>query len=206
MTFSHLSPKALGEVRDAAIAIGFADDEQLRTLTSTMPRAYVAAATQGGNPLARLISLLNRMNTTRALVSGEIPLWEWLNQAIPLSGGLPEEMVFRRALEIISPDGAADSGTAPTNMRREVSDEVAALPSANGDLEVVILRDDTLEVDFLHTGTDVSRSVAKVVVQRHFDGVPSTVAGGAPEVGDGTAWMIGPGLLITNHHVINARI
>ncbi|PSL52074.1 trypsin-like peptidase [Saccharothrix carnea] len=206
MTFAHLSPQALAEVRQAAISVGFADTEQLKALTSSMEPAYVAVAAQGGNPLARLISLLNRMNTTRALVSGEVPMWEWLNQAIPLSGGLPEEMVFRRALEIVSPDGVARPGTAPTDVPREVPDEVAALPVADGDLEVVILKDDTLAVDFLHIGVEVARSVAKVVVHRHFDGVPSTVAGGAPEVGDGTAWMIGPRLLITNHHVVNARI
>ncbi|MCE6996316.1 serine protease [Saccharothrix sp. S26] len=206
MTFAHLSPQALAEVRDAAIAAGFADDEQLKVLTSTMSPGFVAVAVQGGNRLARLISLLNRMNATRALASGEVPMWEWLNQAIPLAGGLPEEMVFRRALEIVSPDGAARPGTVPTDVPGQVSGGVAALPATDGDLEVVIGKDDTLAVDFLHVGVEVARSVAKVVVHRYFDGKPSTVAGGAPEVGDGTAWMIGPGLLITNHHVVNARI
>src|SRR6266508_2059169 len=65
--------------------------------------------------------------------------------------------------------------------------------------------DDTLGVGFLLRGAASARSVAKLKVHRHFDGAPTFVAGGAPDWGLGTGWMIGPGLLITNYHVINAR-
>lgn len=43
------------------------------------------------------------------------------------------------------------------------------------------------------------------MVHRHFGGVPSMLAGNKPDRGNGTGWMIAPGLLITNHHVINGR-
>jgi endonuclease G len=57
-----------------------------------------------------------------------------------------------------------------------------------------------------HQGAEASRSVAKLLVPRHFDGVASTLAGNAPDLGNGTGWLIGPDLLVTNHHVVNARV
>ncbi len=147
------------------------------------------------------------MNTTRVLVSGEVPLTKWLNNAILLAAGVPEEMVFRKALEKASVDGAA-SPAAPADGGAVTQEDldVAALPVADGGLEIKIGEDDTLTVDFLHEGTAVSRSVAKLLVHRHFDGNPSMLPGDQPEFGKGTGWMLAPRLLITNFHVINARL
>jgi hypothetical protein len=67
-------------------------------------------------------------------------------------------------------------------------------------LEVVIGPDARLPVTFLESGMAAAKAVAKVVVP--------TVIGGARQAGrdvSGTGWLIGPGLLITNHHVIEAR-
>lgn len=203
MAFAYLTPKALQEVQQAAIDLRFADETA--ALTANISPAFVATATQGGTALARLLTLTSRMNTTRALVTGEVPLRAWLTAAIQLAGGQEQEMVFRRALEIMSVDGRAGTMTAPLDDPPPMVVDVKDLPHTDGELEVVIFEDDTLDVGFLHTGTDVSRSVAKLVVHRHFDGVPATKAGNEPDVGHGTGWMIGPGLLITNNHVVNAR-
>src|SRR5262249_44972568 len=48
--------------------------------------------------------------------------------------------------------------------------------------------------------------VAKLSVPRCFDGVPATLPGGGPDVGLGTGWLIAPGLVITNCHVVSARL
>ncbi|MGH3859077.1 trypsin-like peptidase domain-containing protein [Actinokineospora sp.] len=206
MTFAYLTSDELREVQQAAIDLGFADTDQSAALTATISRAFVATATQGGTPLAKLMTLTARMNTTRALVSGQVPLREWLGAAIPMAGGQPEEMVFRRALERMSADGRAGTKTSPGDDPVPMVVDVEDLPRSDGELEVVIFEDDTLDVAFLHTGTDVSRSVAKLVVHRHFDGVPATLAGNAPDIGHGSGWMIAPTLLITNNHVVNARV
>jgi hypothetical protein len=204
MTFTYLDDPTLLEVQHTAIQLGLASE--LDALTAGISPAFVATYTQGGNANARLLTLTNRMNTTRVLVSGEVPLAKWLNNAIILAAGVPEETVFRQALEKVSADGAASpagaAGDAPAT--RENLD-VAALPIADGDLEVQIGEDDTLTVDFLYEGTAVSRSVARLLVHRHFDGHPSMLPGDKPDFGNGTGWMLAPQLLITNFHVVRAR-
>ncbi len=204
MTFAHLRQDVLREVQASAIALGFADDDTLRALNTGVEPAFVASAMLGGQPLARLLTLTSRMNATRVLLSGQVPLLLWLDNAVLLAAGQPQELVFRRALEIASVDGAAPATTGPADPLAETA-AVGALPQSNGELEIVIVEDDTLEVGFLHTGALVSRSVAKLLVRRHFDGVPATLAGGVPDEVLGTGWMLAPGLLITNHHVVNAR-
>ena len=65
--------------------------------------------------------------------------------------------------------------------------------------------DQSLSIRFLQGGLESSRSVFKLLVHRHLDGQPEFTTGDTPRLINGTGWMIGPRLLITNHHVINAR-
>jgi endonuclease G, mitochondrial len=65
--------------------------------------------------------------------------------------------------------------------------------------EVVVGQDERLPVSFLEKGLEVSRSVARVLVPCVFDGVHNN------RFVFGTGWLIAPGLLITNHHVVSAR-
>jgi endonuclease G len=205
VSFTYLDDATLLEVQQAAINLGFANEGQLAALTAGISPAFVAVAMQGGNAQAKLITLTARMNSTRVLVSGEVPLTRWLQNAILLSGGMPEETVFRKALERASVDGSAPS-TAAADGAAESDLDLAELPVGEGGLEITIEEDDTLDVGFLHEGSAASRSVAKLLVHRHFDGLPSMLAGNQPDLGMGTGWMLGPRLLITNHHVIDARI
>ena len=109
----------------------------------------------------------------------------------------------RARLELSSADGLAEP-QAPGAPAVIPPTDVDALPRSDGGLEVQIgLEDDTIEVGFLHAGAAASRSVAKLMVHRHFEGVPAMLATGGPRQRDG--WMIAPRLLITNHHVINGR-
>jgi V8-like Glu-specific endopeptidase len=90
----------------------------------------------------------------------------------------------------------------------DVSQDVDAAPRTDGgSLEIKIgAEDDTLGVGFLLNGAISARSVAKLRVHRHFNSSPSFKAGGEPDFGVGTGWMIGPNLLVTNYHVLNARV
>jgi endonuclease G len=206
MTFAYLDDETLRDVQQAAIAAGFASDGQLAALSAGISPAFIGTYTVGGTGNARLITLTSKMNTTRMLLSGEVPLTKWLNNAILLAGGVPEEAVFRRALEHASVDGAGSSGEqAPGAAAPAKVLDVAALPVAGGGLEIQIGEDDTLTVDFLHEGAAASRSVAKLLVHRHFEGKPSMLMGDQPEYGKGTGWVLAPRLMITNYHVVNAR-
>lgn len=203
MPFAYLDDQTLREVQRAAIDLGFADDGQLAALSSGISPAFVAVYTQGGNAQAKLLTLTSRMNTTRVLVSGEVPLTKWLNNAILMAGGMPQETVFRRALEQASVDGIAPPAGSPGTATRL---DAADLPATHGGLEIQIDEDDTLGVEFLHQGTTASWSVAKLLVHRHFDGIPAMLPGDEPDLGQGTGWILAPRLLITNFHVINARL
>ncbi|GGS38806.1 trypsin-like peptidase domain-containing protein [Actinokineospora fastidiosa] len=202
MTFQYLTDEALREVQRAAIDLGFATDKALESLSAGISPRFVGMYLDGGTPIGTLVSFTNRMNQTRALGSGEVPLLKWLHNAITMAAEQPEQRVFQRALEIASVDGAAAHTELPSAAAGPM--DVQALPGSDGALEVVVDADDTLDVGFLHRGAQVSRSVAKLVVRRHFDGVPAE-RGGRPDIGVGTGWVIAPGLLITNHHVIAAR-
>jgi len=65
--------------------------------------------------------------------------------------------------------------------------------------EIVIGSDERLRVTFFHEALQVGRSVARLRVPQVMNGQPKAKAG------FGTGWLIAPGLLITNHHVIEAR-
>ncbi len=60
-------------------------------------------------------------------------------------------------------------------------------------------RDNRLPFAFVDKARLAARSVARLTVSRIFSGVPDGKAV------YGTGWIIAPGIVITNHHVINAR-
>jgi V8-like Glu-specific endopeptidase len=88
-----------------------------------------------------------------------------------------------------------------TELLAELETDATPHPSATIP-EIVIGQDERLPIRFLERGIEVSRSVAKVLVTRVMGGVTQTSSGSRVS---GTGWMIAPGLLMTNHHVIEAR-
>ena len=202
MTFKHLDDNTLNDVMQALIAQGLTSDSNFEALTANMSPAFAGTLTAGSGT-ARLIIASGRLNTTKVLVSGEVPLVQWLKNAILLSAGRPEELVFRKALERISADGLSPVDRS-LGQAAPASDLDAA--GAAGALEITIGEDDTIDVGFLTGGVETARSVMRLLVHRHFDGAPSFLAGNEPDFGKGTGWMIAPSLLITNHHVVNGRM
>lgn len=207
MTFKHLPDDTIHAVTTAIINLGLTTSDDMRAMTAGISPAFVGTAAVGGNGVAKVLTLAAKMNSTSALVTGEVPLTIWLRNCIDLAGGAAEEMVFRRALEQASTDGARPP-SAPGETPGIVvgGADVEGVPrSAAGALEITIGDDDTLPVSFLLRGAAAARSVAKLLVHRHFDGTPSFAPGNKPAVGLGTGWLIAPSLIMTNHHVVNAR-
>lgn len=66
-------------------------------------------------------------------------------------------------------------------------------------------RDEMVGFSFLTRGSQAGRSIAQVRVPRFDAGQQRSLASGQPWVMNGTAWVIGNGFAITNHHVVNAR-
>ena len=199
----YLDGNTLEEIRQAVFSLEFADDDHLDALANGIAPRFVATYSKGGTPMLKLTSLTNRMNITRMLKSGEVPLAKWLNNAVGLSADMQEQMIFKSALEQVLARGTVPTTSAAD--RVSFAPDVGELPISDGQLEVLIGQDDTLDVGFLHRGSLASRSVAKLIVHRHFGGVGSTTTGNAPDVVTGTGWVLAPQLLITNFHVIAAR-
>lgn len=61
-------------------------------------------------------------------------------------------------------------------------------------------RDERVPFIFVQKALETSKSICRLQVPRIFSGKPKD-----DEVSYGTAWIIAPGILITNHHVIEAR-
>lgn len=197
MAFRHLSDNRLAAVRDSIKDRGLNTPDDIGALTAGISPLFIGSIAAPANPNARLLQLTERMNSTPRLVSGEVPLVKFLGNAVELAGGTDEELVFRKALEEIEPDGMPETD-APVDVH-------APPRRPDGALEVRIGEDDTLGVDFLLRGAVAARSVAKLCVHRHFGGSASFLSGDAPDWGLGTGWLIGPDLLITNYHVVVAR-
>lgn len=200
MSFAYLEDATLRKVQLAAIDLGFATDGQLAALNAGISPRFVASHSRGDNAMDRLVTLTARMNITRCLVSGEVPLTKWLSNAILRAAGTEEEFVFRKALERVSADGEATAGDSPRHL------DIDALPTSDEGLEIQISEDEALGVSFLHEGAVAAQSVAKLLVHRHYGGQPCFVAKDQPDLGNGTGWLLAPRLLITNFHVVKARL
>ena len=207
MPFAYLDDATLLEVQQAALQLGFASESQLAALNSGIPGAFIASAMQGGTSLARLITLTNKMNTTRVLVSGGGAADQVAAQRRPAGRrGARRSWCSARRWNGVRPTARRPrpprSVDPPTPRRWTWPRSRSATPGWRSSSR----RTTPSTSGFLHQGSAASRSVAKLLVHRHFNGVPSMLAGNRADLGKGTGWMLAPRLLITNHHVINARI
>ncbi len=201
----HLTDQELNAVHAAAISSGLAiTDTRLDALLSALGSRYAAGLSGGGlAPAARLLVQLNEMNQVHNLRSGDVPLAQWLDAAITLAGDKVETDVFEDALDRVTQVPAQ----APA--RTLSASSAAARPAPNLEVRaeaMVAGSDQTVGVGFLAGGLATSKAVVKLLVQKHLDGREVVQAGDRPWLVNGTGWFIGPGLVITNHHVVNARM
>jgi len=140
---------------------------------------------------------LVKLNETERLADGQVPVVQFLrNSANYLRRqGRPEADDFELAASAV---GNRTGGVKPLpdpSQLREVQQR-----------EAIIGIDDMVDFSFLAAGIKVGRSVGRVVVPRFENGNAFQTAAGSPWTMLGTAWVIGPSLVMTNHHVINARL
>lgn len=159
-------------------------------------RGFASGMQRNANPLDQFQLDLNALNSVERLENGEVPLVQFLeNAAAQLKlRGRAEADLFERTANLVS------------NRARGVKDlpNTATLPEVTRN-EAIIGVDDTVDFAFLAGGTAVGKSVARVVVPRYENGNQVFGRNGAPWIMVGTGWLVSPGLLITNHHVVNAR-
>ena len=142
-------------------------------------------------PGVQLALGLGRLNTTERLVSGEIPLLTWLSAVLRLVRSLPQGRAFEQAIERVTRTATGQPATLP--------------PTDAEEKEAIVHEDDMVPYAFVKRGLEVAASVAKLLVPRHENG-KKILKGGDPILFFGTGWLATPDLLVTNHHVVNARM
>ena len=142
-------------------------------------------------PESQIRSDLSTMNESGRAPSGIVPLERWLAEAARLtpSGERRSRLDAAREKVLAQSDGVPD-----------VPDRVVTAEIR----ERIILQDDLVPYGFLEAGTAAGESVARIKVLP-FEGGQPRRTGGEHKPHLGTAWLVGPRHVLTNHHVVNAR-
>ncbi|AKL69181.1 MULTISPECIES: trypsin-like peptidase domain-containing protein [Streptomyces] len=189
MSHAYLPSEEVVRLSDAALEAGLADPV-VRTLLfdGIMPK-YRGTLPLLAAPGLQVRSDLNAMNRVERLVDGSVPLEVWLRNAVAQTVAADPLAVFQRALDEVARNAAGEP-------------DVPAGPAEGETKEEVVHHDDTVPFEFLQGGALAGLSVARIKVSPYQSGAPLQ-PNGYPH--SGTGWLIAPGLLVTNHHVVNAR-
>lgn len=191
MTFQrHLPQARILELVDAFTALGVVYNDATRSaLLSGIQPAFVGLMPVGLPPRLQLMSDLGKLNDFDRLADGSVPFAVWLRNTVrAIAVGTPQEPLFQKALDDVE-RGASGAPAIDT----------AALPER---AEALVHEDDMVPYGFMSGGVAAASSVAKLMVPRFENGQQ---VGPQPVIYLGTGWLIAKDLLITNHHVINAR-
>ncbi len=189
----YLAPDTLDAVREAALS-QFPDQATWRpVLFQTVPSGFFYTLPVNPAPSLQIVTDLLKINAVERLLDGTVPLQVWLRNAVRHAQEPGAKAVLERALSEVAgcAEGAPDLGAAA---------DVSEIK------EEIVFQDDTLEIGFLAAGAAAARSVALVTVPPYENGAPMLTPLGAP-VGphSGTCWLVADDLVVTNHHVVNAR-
>lgn len=197
-----LTDAEIFDVKDAIVEGRLASHSDQDAMLAGILPAYAGNLPANNKAVTRLQMQLALMNRVHNLRNGDVPLAQYLAAAVSLAGPLPIADKLEAALAKVN---AARTG-GPTAASASVSNVAAPGVNLNVKPEAHVRGvDGTLEVQFLRRGMDAAASVVKLLVHQHVEGKPVFEAGDTPQFTSGTGWLIGPGLIITNHHVINAR-
>lgn len=189
---TYLDPDELDAVREAAIA-SFADPQARPLLFEGVLPAYVAILPYLQSPALQITSDLMKLNGVERLVDGSVPLQTWLHNAARMALEDGRRATFQQALDSVASQASGEPDLGPIAEPAELQEEI-------------VFQDDTVPFEFLARGAVAGASVGHLTVPPYQDGVRRMTPLGAPAYPHGgTGWLITPTLLVTNHHVLNAR-
>lgn len=142
---------------------------------------------------------LNRLNDTERLTDGSIPFQSWLSRAEQYVQTDPQaSQIIQQAQAVI---GASSVKAAP------VQDVTPPTPETMEKIvrEKIFFQNDLLSYSFLEAGVNAGRGIVRLKIPRYDNGVATSLNGGGQTFYSGTGWLLTRQLLITNHHVVNAR-
>ncbi|MFY9621498.1 MAG: trypsin-like peptidase domain-containing protein [Pyrinomonadaceae bacterium] len=194
--FAHLTRELVAEIRNVFTEFNLSYDLEWRPiLLHGINRQFVGWLQNFKSDLTQLSGDLNAMNSVERLADGTIPLQIWLRNAVEQLSHIDKTKVFSRALDELN---NRMSTAGPIS-------EPAKIPELFEVREALVHRNDMVAYGFLSAGFDAGKSVARLSVLRHDGSNASEIATGQPEIHRGTGWLVAPDLVMTNHHVVNAR-
>ncbi|MEX0167855.1 trypsin-like peptidase domain-containing protein [Streptomyces sp. LMG1-1-1.1] len=183
-----LPQEELVRVRNAAMEAGLADRALRPALLKGIPGYFTATLEPLDDPREQAHADLNAMNQVERLLDGLVPLEIWLHNAIEHVREQGPRAVLQGALDAVAREITGEAELPAEMMPGEMKEEI-------------VLQDDTVPYEFLHGGIRAGASVALLRIPPYESGAPLLPS--YPH--GGTGWMLAPGLLITNHHVVMAR-
>ncbi|WP_426367313.1 trypsin-like peptidase domain-containing protein [Streptomyces sp. E-08] len=184
----YLPQEELVRVRNAAMEAGLADRALRPALLKGIPGYFTATLEPLADPREQAHADLNAMNQVERLLDGLVPLEIWLHNAVEQTREQGPRAVLQGALDAVARAITGEAELSAEMMPGELKEEI-------------VLQDDTVPYEFLHGGIRAGASVALLRIPPYESGAPLFPS--YPH--GGTGWMIAPGLLITNHHVVMAR-
>ncbi|WP_327265595.1 serine protease [Streptomyces sp. NBC_01232] len=189
MSDTYLSQDDVRLLRDTAVETELADPGRRSLLFAGILPKYRGSLPVLAAPGQQIHSDLNEMNRVERLIDGTVPLAIWLRNATDQLTDAAARDVFLKALDRVTRDAAGEPDVAPDVPTGETKEEI-------------VFQDDTVPFDFLSGGALAGSSVARIKVLPYQGGaLLQPVA--LPH--NGTGWLITGDLLVTNHHVVNAR-
>lgn len=196
MTFTgYLDINEINDLTAAGVQAGVLGISRLLLVAGIDPM-FMNALPQGNSPMEQFNLDLVNLSGVERLANGQVPLVQFLqNVAAQLRMRQRVEAdLFERVASRI---GNRTQGVRDLPPPAQVPEEVQQ--------EAIIGLNDMVPVGFLAQGARMAGSVARIMVPRFEQGVQAKTANGVPWLMAGTGWVIGKDLVITNHHVINAR-
>ena len=144
-------------------------------------------------PGFQLSSDLTALNRMTRLADGSIPFAVWLHAAAEEFSDLDTEKILNQALDELT---TAASSAAPIT-------DPANVPPVEV-REAIVQQNDMVYYGFLRSGATAGEAVARLHVSQFQNGV-EVVKNQEKVTHQGTGWLITPDLIVTNHHVVNAR-
>jgi endonuclease G len=194
---SLLTRDRITEIRTFFYTANIQYDDGLRSLLlDGINNQFVGQMTNFNNDAYQLSGDLKGLNSVERLADGTVPFEVWLRNAA-------DQLSFRDTTKVLS--RALDELINRMSGAVAIS-EAASIPDLSDARKAMAQRDDMVAFEFLAAGSEAGKSVARLEVPRHDDGMQTKTPDGLSEVHQGTGWLLTPDLLMTNHHVVNARI
>lgn len=193
----YLGFDQIQELVTAAVAGGLLGPVNRMLLMNGIDPMWVAFIPNGPDQFTQLKLDLMKLNETDRLANGTVPFVVWLRNAetFPMPAG-PAQVIQKYKAAVSSAAEGVRAASLPE-------------PKTLGEVirnEAIIFQNDMVTYSFLQEGWKAGEAVARLSVPRFENGTQVMADQGKPWLMLGTGFLISKNMVLTNHHVINARV